>query len=230
MVSSLIFLSYSTFADSTCSLYLDASSSQVESSYSPQLKKALQRLEILDPDLHSEFIHSSNQTAQDLYLTLKTKAWSVLPFGMLNWRRKYIIEDHLKTRWVEHYGHLYNLSKATEDQMSIFYANSLQSIYSSLVLPMKLDILNGFGLSLESAEIKDAMISQLSLLLGLDFRQAHLDPDTARAALGDPALKSFDWAKAAQEYRSIVIRKEQALCCKNITGCLFCPNNLSFKK
>lgn len=259
----IIFLQFSISvrleASTTCEFYL------LDSQIHPRLVKSLERLKRLDPDLYQAALDSNAAKNDiDFYIFLKSKAWQILPFGSLPWKKSYQLSEELKLNLLKQFGHQYRIDELNSDHLTIFYANQLQSIYSSVVYLIFehrfLEIQDKFRLKISDHKIKKLIIAVLEKEIAVDLRQAHVEPNFANSLLQKTNYLYFDWINIlavlnnyissgefdtsvsfevlSNEEKQILIAVFQGtglgstkdLCCKNSSGCIFCPNNLGFIK
>lgn len=259
----IIFLQFSISirleASNTCEFYL------LDSQIHPRLVKSLERLKRLDSDLYQTALDSNAAKNDiDFYIFLKSKAWQILPFGSLPWKKSYQLPEELKFSLSMQFGHQYRIDELNSDHLAIFYANSLQSIYSSVVHQIFENrfaiVQDKLGFKINDNKIKKYILAIIEKEIAVDLRQAHVEPGFAQSILIQSNYLNFDWINIigalndyislgnfdtsisfdmlSNEEKQILIAVFQGtalgsgkdLCCKNSSGCIFCPNNLGFIK
>jgi hypothetical protein len=157
------------------------------------IQKALQRLELIDPDLYLDVNRKLDLSATELYLLLKERAWIVVPFGMLPWKKVYHISEDLRLHWIHNFNHNYKIDEMNPAQLSLFYGNYLQSVYSQLVPYVKLELLTRIGVNPHDSKLRSQLIKILDRVLVYDLRQQSLDPLNIRTALLSDNYKQINW-------------------------------------
>lgn len=251
-------------ADKSCQKFLGSPSAKVH----PQITKVFQRLEKLDPVFHRQLLDLDNNI--DLYVALKKRAWKIMPFGMIDWRSDFKIDDELKALWMENFGKTYRILDLNPSQLVIFYVNQLQSIYGQVARVIIDDWAERLTTkhNIHDKDFKTRLAMAFQKSIGFDLRRPHTAPDLAEIELKKQDHDNLNLKLMYQAYTKLTFNykssrgelsvadieadlKDQSLsatekqllirvlraqksrldeiCCKNATGCIFCPNNLGFK-
>lgn len=157
--------------------------------------KALERVRQLNPELVNETPESLSKL--DLIMILKKEIWRLLPFGNIPWKDKTPLEESLKTRLHEQFNKRYRLDEMDDEDLYLFYANQVRSVYFLLVrewMEEELAVvesltpyLKNFGLSLMSRSLTP------SHLLSSTF-----SPEMTEEILNEKKWKEFPLDKAFQ--------------------------------
>ena len=159
---------------------------------------------MIDTHLEQEILALGELSLEDLYLHIKNKAWDYLPHGMLNWREGLKISEMMKRRWVANFGHRYRIEKLKDEELVIFYANHLQSIYIQLVPMIKDSKIEELNLGDLDSKVKKQLSNVLTKFWGVDLRNSGLDPELAQATLYDQAYKALNWVDIAKVFSLLI--------------------------
>lgn len=158
------------------------------------LSKVMQKIHLLDTSLEQAVKSIENGKLEDIYMLIKEKAWSVLPHGMINWKSGFSIPELMKKRWVGNFSHRYHIEKLKENELVIFYANYLQSVYIQLSAMIKEAKIAELNLGPVHPKVKKLLITTLEKYWVSDLRNSSLNPELAQEVLYDDSYKSLNWA------------------------------------
>lgn len=187
-ISKVLFILLVLWADTSLGSVCDASLNS---------SKALQRIEQLDPALFKNA--STALSKDDLLILLKERIWELLPNGSIPWKNKIELSESLKSNLHEQFNKSFRMDEMSEDNLYLFYANQLRSIYYLLLREWMEEkvteeateeltsFTKNFGLALMSRSLATAG------LLSDTF-----NPELTRETLGHREWKDFPWKEAFQ--------------------------------
>lgn len=226
---------------------------------SPRSQKILQRALDLDKDLYIQLLPLSleSEPLMPFYLVIKEKAWDLSPDGQWPWRNwkflSYQQTQHLK----KSFGDQYDLESLDPEKTLLFYHNQLQGLYQSAFRFWKTEWLETLDLSMVSREQRLVLDKTLEVLWGADGTEAGLAPERVQTLVKQYRdnqvlvfnffkfllahgnhwnnLDGMQWESFPLFLRDAFLTahrqpKMRELCCKNGSGCWFCPHNRGFLK
>lgn len=149
----LNFLLFSIFLISSPSFAEESSSLSIVNSYkstrcndnllnsknSTGFEKILERLQILSPRLSQEFskFPEADQNALSLFRLVKKELWNLSPSGRVLWTGRPSLSKGEVERLKIQYSKRYNLNESSEEEMFIFYVNSMTALLHALARELK---------------------------------------------------------------------------------------------
>lgn len=199
----MIFSSLPVMAESNSCVSHLTGATKVDTNFS----KVQQKIHMIDVSLEQEILARGELSLEDLYLHIKNKAWELLPNGMLNWKDGPRISELMKRRWISNFSHRYRIEKLKDEELVIFYANHLQSIYMQLLPMIKDSKIDELNLGDVDAKVKKQLINVLTKFWGVDLRNSGLDPVLAQEILYDQSYKNLNWVDITKAF-SVLVQEE----------------------